>query len=245
MRRLALALFLVLPLPAAALDMSAMTDAERAAFRAEVRAYLLDHPEVLTEAIDVLTQRRDADRAGADARLLADNHAAIFNDGQSWVGGNPDGDVTIVEFLDYKCGYCKQAQPDVAALLKGDGNIRYVVKEFPILGDESLLGARFAIAVKRVAGDDAYAGVHEELMAFRGTISTASLTALATRHGLDTPAIMTAMFAPETEKVIADNHRLAAILGVNGTPGFVFQDQMVRGYVPLDAMQQIVAGLRS
>ncbi len=240
-----LALLTVLPLPAAALDLSNMTDAERAAFRAEVRAYLLENPEVLEEAIAVLNRHHDQQQAKDDAQLVADNHAALFEDPNSWVGGNPDGDVTLVEFMDYKCGYCKKAAPDVANLLSSDGRIRYVVKEFPILGDQSVLGARFAIAVKRIAGDDAYGKVHAELMDFRGEITDASLRALAKRQGLDVEAVMAGMTDPATDQVIAANHRLAAILQINGTPGFIFQDQLVRGYVPLDAMQQIVANLRS
>jgi protein-disulfide isomerase len=221
-----------------------MTEEERAQFRAEVRAYLLDNPEVLMEAIAVLDQRRDDQQRAADVGLIDENRADLFQDEDSWVGGNPEGDVTLVEFLDYKCGYCKQAQPEVMQLLGDDGNIRYVVKEFPILGEQSVMAARFAIAVRRIAGDAAYAQVHEALMAFRGEVSEASLQALADRLELDAAQVMAEMAAPEVQAVIDANYELARRLNINGTPGFVFEDQLVRGYVPLEAMTEIVAKIR-
>jgi protein-disulfide isomerase len=236
---------LFLATPALALDPSAsMSASERAAFRAEVRAYLLENPEVLMEAIQVLESRRQDQLASADAQLLAENHDAIFADGQSWIGGNPEGDITIVEFLEYRCGYCKQAHPEVNQLLRDDGNIRYIVKEFPVLGPQSDLAARFAISVLRIAGDTAYGAVHEALMTFRGEISEASLSALAERMSLDTRAILAGMAAPETEAVIAANAALAARLQISGTPGFIFETEVVRGYVPLEGMVGLVDDLR-
>ena len=134
-----------------------MTDAERTAFRAEVKQYLLENPEAIMEAMQVLQDRQDKTAADRDQQMLSENSAAIFNDPDSWVGGNPDGDVTVVEFMDYRCSYCRKAFAEVADLLKSDGNIRFVVKEFPILGEDSMTSARFAIAVRMLHGDDAYA----------------------------------------------------------------------------------------
>jgi protein-disulfide isomerase len=114
--------------------LSDMTEAEREAFRTEVRAYLLEYPEVLMEAINILEARRKADTLQADAALIAASSEQLYNDPHSWVSGNPEGDVTLVEFLDYRCGYCKKAHPEVQELLKRDPNIRLVVKEFPIRG---------------------------------------------------------------------------------------------------------------
>jgi protein-disulfide isomerase len=230
--------------PATAFDISAMSDAERNAFRAEVRAYLLENPEVLLEAINVLEERQAAGKAADDAALIAANADALFDDGWSWVGGNPEGDVTVVEFLDYRCGYCKRAFPDVKELLQSDGNIRFIVKEFPILGEQSVLASRFAIATKNVAGDAAYGQVHDALMAFRGEISEDSLKALAAHLGLDADAIFAEMSNPEIERIIAENRRLAQRLQINGTPSFVFGDQMLRGYAPLEHMRALVEELR-
>lgn len=217
-----------------------MTDAERTAFRAEVRAYLMENPEVLMEAIAVLEDRRTSQAAASDLQLLADNHAVIFDDPASWAGGNLSGDVTVVEFVDYRCGYCRRAHDDVAQLVAGDANIRLVVKEFPILGEASLTSSRFAIATLQVAGPDAYKRVHDELIALRGEPDADTLGRLARDLGLDDAAILTRMDAPEVTAVIAANHALAELLQINGTPTFVIDNTMVRGYIPLESMRQIV-----
>ena len=221
-----------------------MTDAERADFRAEVRAYLLDNPEVLMEAIGVLEDRQAAAEAAGDEQLLIDNAEALFNDGHSWIGGNPDGDITVVEFMDYRCGFCKRAHPEVAELLARDGNIRLIVKEFPILGDDSVNASRFAIAAKRVAGDAGYEAVHNALMVMRGDMTADNLRDLAQDQGLDGDAIIAEMSNPEINQIIQANRALGQRLNINGTPSFVFGDQMVRGYVPLEGIEGIIASLR-
>ncbi len=221
-----------------------MTDAERAAFRAEVRAYLLEHPEVLMEAIGVLEARQASVQAEAEAQMLASAQDQLLNDGFSFEGGNPDGDITVVEFLDYRCGYCKKAHPEVAELISRDGNIRYIVKEFPILGEQSTLASQFAVATKLVAGDEAYYDVHNTLMAYRGEFSEAALGRMAEELGLDAAPILNVMQSDEVAAILTANRVLGQQLQINGTPTFVVQDEMLRGYVPLDQMQQIVAELR-
>ena len=245
MKRLALALTLGLATQAAATDLEAMSDAERSAFRDEVRAYLLDNPEVLMEAIGVLEQRQAHAETMADQQMAQTNMDAIQNDGFSWVGGNPDGDITIVEFMDYRCGYCKRAFPEVETLLETDGNIRFIVKELPILGDQSTLASQFAIAVQQLHGDDAYKFVHDTLMNMRGDITQDSLSQLASTVGFDAAPIFERMASPEVARVLQANMELAQRLQISGTPTFVFDDQLVRGYVPLDQMASIVEELRA
>ncbi|WP_412507918.1 DsbA family protein [Roseovarius sp. SYSU LYC5161] len=243
--RLTLAALALAATPALGLELDNMTGAERAAFRAEVRAYLLENPEVLMEAIDVLEQRQAEEGAQADTELVAQNRAALFEDGHSWVGGNPEGDITIVEFLDYRCGYCKRAHPEVAELISGDGNIRYIIKELPILGDQSVLASRFAVAVQTVAGDEAYKLVSDALMTQRADVTEASLTELSNTLGLETEAIMAEMSSDAVNKVLQSNQLLAQRMQITGTPTFVFEDQMLRGYAPLDAMRQVVDEVRA
>ncbi|SIN95619.1 DsbA family protein [Vannielia litorea] len=231
-------------LPAAAFDMAAMSDAEREAFRAEIRAYLLDNPEVLMEAIGVLEERQAEAQAQGDVALVSSHADALFNDGFSWVGGNPEGDITIVEFMDYRCGYCKKAFPEVESLIEADGNIRFIVKEFPILGEQSELASRFAIATLQVEGDAAYKAVHDGLMQMRGEINEASLTALAAEAAFDPAPVLAAMTSDEVSAVIAENRALAQQMQISGTPTFVLEDQMLRGYVPLQAMMGLVSEAR-
>jgi protein-disulfide isomerase len=245
MRRFAFA-FVTCLLGTAALGqgLGEMSDAERQAFREEVKAYLIENPEVLVEAMDVLRARDDEAAANRDLQMLADNRDAIFGDTASWVGGNPDGDITVVEFVDYRCGYCKKAHDEVAELVKSDGNIRFVLKEFPILGEESLTASKFAIAVLQLHGADAYKKAHDALIALRGSPDAETLTRLASDLGLDAGPVMQRMDAPEVIAVIKANHELADKMEITGTPTFVIDQTMVRGYVPLDGMQQIVAGQR-
>jgi protein-disulfide isomerase len=239
------ALCLGLAAPAGATDLGAMTDAEREAFRAEVRAYLIENPEVLMEAIAVLDQRQQQAAVANDVTLARNYQDAIMNDGFSYVGGNPDGDITLVEFMDYRCGYCKRAFPEVEQLLQSDGNIRFIIKELPILGEQSTLAAKFAVAVKQLHGDETYKGVHDALMAMRGDITADSLSKLAEAYGLDITAIVDRMDAPEVINVLAQTAQLAQALQISGTPTFVYEDQMVRGYIPLDQLQAITEQLRS
>lgn len=243
-RHLALTFAAMLALPAAALDLNEMTDQERAQFRAEVRAYLMDNPEVIMEAVELLQTREAEAQAQADDNLVAANAEAIFNDGYSWVGGNPDGDITLVEFLDYRCGYCKRAHGEVAKLLKSDGNIRLIVKEFPILGDQSVLASRFAVATKQVAGSDSYKALNDALMSFKGDVTLPALRRLATTFGLDADAIEAQMDSDEVTHEIAQTRALAQKLQITGTPTFVLQDEMLRGYLPFDQMKELVDAKR-
>lgn len=228
-----------------ALPVSAeMTDAEREAFRAEVRAYLLENPEVLIEAMDVLQGRQEQSAAQRDLQMLSDNADRIYNSPGDWAGGNLEGDITVVEFMDYRCGYCKKAFADVEELVKTDGNIRFVLKEFPILGEASVLASKFAIAVRLLHGDDAYKAAHDELMVMRGDVTAETLARLAEDLGHDAAAVAAKMDAPEVVAIIEENHKLASLMEINGTPAFVIDQTMVRGYVPLDGMRQIVDGQR-
>ena len=242
MRRLlaGTALTLATALPVMAEGLTNMTDAEREVFRAEVRAYLLDNPEVLIEVMNELELRDQAAAAERDKQILAEQSAAIFEDPASWVGGNPEGDITVVEFLDYRCGYCRKAWQEVDQLVEGDGNIRFIIKEFPILGEQSVLSSRFAIAVLQLHGNEAYKQAHDALLSLRADATPEALERVAADLGLDAAPLMERMNAPEVTKVIEDNHRLAQIMEVSGTPTFVVGGTMVRGYVPLEAMQQIV-----
>ncbi|WP_116130851.1 DsbA family protein [Tropicimonas sp. IMCC34043] len=240
----ALALLLPLAQPAAAQDLTDMNDAERAAFRAEVRAYLMENPEVLMEAIGVLEQRQAAAQTADDRTLVAANAADLFESADSWVGGNPDGDVTIVEFTDYRCGYCRKAFPEVEKLVTEDGNIRLILKEFPILGEQSVFSSRAAIATRLAFGDDAYKSMHDALITLRGNADTNAIRAIAGDLGLDADTIIDGMNAPEVDAVIGQNHALGQRLQISGTPTFVVGDDMLRGYMPLAGMQDLVASLR-
>lgn len=250
MARLSLAaavLALALPLAAGA-QTEPMTEAEREAFRAEVRAYLLEHPEVIFEAVAEFERRNQEQQASMDATLVELNAADIFADGHSWVSGNPEGDLTLVEFMDYRCGYCRRAHPQVLELLATDGNIRLVVKEFPILGPDSELMSRFAVAVHQLGGDAAYGVVHERLMVWEGDFFEDDIRTLATEVSLDGEAVRARMSGPEVDAVLAENAALARRLQISGTPTFVMgageTGELMRGFLPLQALQAAAERLR-
>ncbi|MEM0946650.1 MAG: DsbA family protein [Pseudomonadota bacterium] len=229
---------------AGALDLDAMSLEERDAFGAAVREYLLENPEVLMEAIAVLEARQEEEQAAADIALVAAHAGALYDDGHSVVSGNPDGDITIIEFIDYRCSFCRRAHPEVSALMASDGNIRKITKEFPILGPESVEASRFAIAVLQLEGEEAYLEMNDTLIEHRGTYGRDALARVARSAGLDAEAVIAHMDDPQVDDVIRANRQLGEALAITGTPTFVFGDQLVRGYVPLDGMRAIVADLR-
>ncbi|MEM6941423.1 MAG: DsbA family protein [Pseudomonadota bacterium] len=235
---------LALATPAWALDLKDLTSEERAQFRAEVRAYLLENPDVIREAIEALQVREAEEAAQADLALVAANKEALFNDGFSWVGGNPNGDITLVEFLDYRCGFCKRAHDEVASLLAADGNIRLIVKEFPILGDQSVVASRFAVATKQIAGGDGYKAIHDALMEFSGDITLPALRRMSDTLGLDTAAIEAHMMSETVSDEIRNTRALAQRLSISGTPTFVLEDEMLRGFLRSDQMKDLVNAKR-
>lgn len=229
---------------ASAFDIDQMTDNERTIFRSEIRDYLLENPEVLMEAIQVLEERRARQAADQEQLLLSTHNDAIFNDGYSFVGGNPDGDVTLVEFLDYRCGFCKRAFPEVEELLASDGNIRFVVKEFPILGEASVLASRYAIAAKILAGDEVYKELHDNLMVWNGDINEAALARASRGLDLDHEAVLDKMNDDDVSEIIQKNRELGSILQIQGTPTFIVGDAFIRGYAELEQMREIVRLVR-
>lgn len=230
--------------PAAAFDPAAMTESEKAAFGEAVRDYIMTNPQVLIEAVNSMEQQRMADEAKNDRLLVEAHRDAIFNDGHSWVGGNPEGALTIVEFIDYRCGYCRKVAPEVDEVVAKDGNIRLILKEFPILGQESELASRYAIAVRQIAGADAYKDAHDRLYALRANVTLESLGTLATEQGLDKDAIIQRMNGEEVSAEIRANRQLAEAMQIMGTPTFVIGPELLRG-IPSTGLAAAIEQIRA
>lgn len=213
-------------------------------FGEQVRAYLLQNPEVIFEAVAAFEQRNAAAQANMDGEIVAANADAIFNDGFSWVGGNPDGDVTLVKFNDYRCGFCQRAHDEVLTLLEMDDNIRLIVKEFPILGPDSELASRFAIAVLHEEGDDAYETVHSMLLRHEGAVTIETLSEMAEALELDFDNITEAMGEQSVTEILAQNRALAQRLQITGTPTFVMGNEMIRGFVGVDVLLEVAEDQR-
>ncbi len=202
---------------------------QKGEIRRLVRDYLIKHPEVIVEAMQEYRRRQTQQREQRAQAAIKDNRLALLQDKHSVVAGNPKGNVTIVEFFDYRCGYCKAVKPQLDKVLKKDRNIRVVYKEFPILGPVSTYASRAAIA-SRKQGDDMYRKYHDALMVAR-QLSPAIVMTIAKRVGLDTDKLAKDMNDPSVTEVIRLNHALAQRLGIRGTPAFVIGNEMVPGAI--------------
>lgn len=240
---LALAAGLGLPAAAEPLDLGAMSDEDRAAFREEVRTYLLENPEVILEAIQILEQRRTVAAEESDREMIEAHADRLFDDGFSWVKGNPEGDVTMVEFLDYRCGYCKKAQPAVAELLERDPNVRLVVKEFPILGPASVTAGKLALAALEL-DRSRFGELHEALMAYQGDLTEDAAYELAEEAGYDTDELRALADSTEIDDRLQQNYQLAQSLGLQGTPAFVVGNEIIRGFLPVEELLTAVRDAR-
>ena len=230
--------------PATAFDPANMTETERAAFGEAVRDYIMQNPEVLIESLNAMEAKRLANEAENDKLLVAANKAEIFEDGHSWIGGNPDGDLTIVEFIDYRCGYCRRVAPEVDEVVAKDGHIKLILKEFPILGQESDLASRYAIAVKQIAGGETYKTVHDKLYEMRGAVTIEALNAISQELGLDAQGIVQRMNTEEESAEIRKNRQLAEKMQIMGTPTFVIGPELLRG-IPSTGLAAAVEQIRA
>ncbi len=236
MKKLFAAFLILFAAPVLAQDMS---PAEKAAINAQIRAYILENPEIIVEAMQVLEQREQAAQANADRELLATMRGALEDDGFSLVTGNPDGDVTVIEFLDYRCGYCKQAHDGVKALLASDPNIKFIVKEFPILGPESTFASRAAMASLE-QGADVYLNFNDAMMRHRGDLDQHTVMRLAGEAGVDQAKLAEDIQNPQIAANIRETYGLARRLDISGTPAFIIGDTIVRGFLPYDSLKEIV-----
>ena len=216
-------------------------ETQRKAIEGVVRDYLMKNPEVILDAIEALQQREKTAEAERARKALADNKAALFQNPADPAIGNALGDVTVVEFFDYQCGYCKAVMADTLRLVKEDPKLRFVFKEFPILGPASVVAARAALAAK---AQGKYLEVHNALMGHRGQLDEDTIYRLAKSAGADVEKLKKDMDSPEVMKVIATNQQLAEQLGIRGTPGFVIGDALVPGAIKLDEMKRLVEAAR-
>ena len=245
MFKIAISFIFLLATQSFALDLSKMSAAERALLQKEIRLYLLENPEIIMEAVEVLREKEQQAAIQSDFELVKKHKKAIFEDGFSFIGGNPNGDITLVEFVDYRCGYCKKAHNEVEKLLSTDGNIRFVIKEFPILGEDSLVLSKFALAVKILHGDEMYKLVHDILIKMKSPPSEKAFNQILSNLNLDAKLVESAMESNEVNGMIAYTRTLAERLKISGTPTFVMNDELIRGYVPFDALIKIVGNKRN
>ncbi len=226
------AALIALPLAAHA---QAVSPAQRGEIETIVREYLLKHPEVLQEAMEELESRQNTAKAEKAKSTIKDAEATLFHSKRQVVLGNPNGDVTMVEFFDYNCGYCKGALADMMNLMKADPKLKVVLKEFPVLGRGSVEAAQVAIAV-RMQDPKKYLDFHQKLLTGRGAADKARALAVAKEVGLDMARIEKDMASDEVKATLDESMKLAEPLGLNGTPSYVIGSDIVVGAVGHDAL---------
>ncbi|MDF2984203.1 MAG: DsbA family protein [Devosia sp.] len=223
------------PQPAATLEQSTLDPM--------IEKYLLGNPRILQKVSAALDAELTAERTAATRTAMVELKPAIFESENGIVLGNPDGDVTLVEMFDYNCGYCRQALPDLAALLESDKNLKVVLKEFPILSQGSVDAARIAAQVADADVD--YWAFHQALFTSRGQVDKAVALKAAADLGLNPIALEMGMKTPRVDQVIEESYRIADRLKITGTPTFIIGDEIIPGAIGLDALKQRIANMRA
>ena len=209
--------------------------------RNTVREYLLNNPEVIVEALEALqTQQQNSQQQQNNGAIAANMEQLVGSRRDPFIG-NPDASVTIVEFFDYQCPYCKRMAPELAKIVAEDPDVKIIFKEFPVFGRESILAARAALAS---AKQGKYREFHMAIMGLRGAPSENAIFRVASRLGMDMDRLRRDMQSPSIETQIQTNLQLARAVGVRGTPAYVIGDQLVPGAMSLDQMRQLIAEKR-
>ncbi|MET7243915.1 DsbA family protein [Methylobacterium sp. EM32] len=221
-----------------------MTDVQRQAIETVVREYLLKNPEVLQEAMAELEKRQQDAQKVAQASALKETRDILHNSPHGFVAGNPNGDVTVVEFFDYNCGYCKRALTDLQTLIKGDPKLKVVLRDFPVLGPDSLEASKVALAAKQQLKGDKLFDYHTRLLESRGRVNGERAIAVAKEMGLDIAKLQKDMQAADIQAALQENVGLGDKLGLSGTPAFIIGDEIIPGAVGVEPIRKTVAGVR-
>jgi protein-disulfide isomerase len=230
--------------PAALAQNAVFSDQQRQAIGEIVKDYLLKNPEVLTEVIGELEKRQaDAQRV-AQAGALKETRQTLLNAPHSFIVGNPSGDVTLVEFFDYNCGYCKKALADVQTLVKSDPKLRVVLKDFPVLGPDSVEASRVGLAARKQLQADKLFDFHMKVMESRGRVNGERAMAVAKEMGLDMARLQKDIEGTDVRNALQENMGLGDKLGLTGTPAFIIGEEIIAGAVGLDPLKQVVTNVR-
>lgn len=212
--------------------------AARQSMEQVIEQYIRAHPEVIEQSLQALEAKREAEEKAKQKVALAAHQQELLNDPRSPVSGNHSGDITVVEFFDYRCGYCKRAAGAVTQLQHDDRRVRVIYKDLPILGETSELAAKAALASQAQGKHQLF---HEAMLAYKGDLTKESLLTLAGEVGLDTTKLEADMRNPEWQAVIDSNRALARTLGISGTPGFIVGTELVPGALDLNGLKDLIA----
>ena len=223
---------------------SNLSDADRLSLRNEIREFLLSNPEIIIEAVQQLENKKTQNQKLSDASLVQLNYEELFNDKGSWIGGNPNGDITIIEFLDYRCGYCRKAHNTIQKLIRSDENIKLIIKEYPILGEQSTLAARLAILVLQQSGPLKYELLHKKLMTKNISLDQQNIQKILEDLKITPNDVINHLYSKEVTETLKSTRALGQKLKISGTPTFIIEENIIRGYVNFDQMKEIIKEIR-
>jgi protein-disulfide isomerase len=206
--------------------------------------YLMNNPSILDRMTAKLTATKKAAARAEQAKLIAANYSAIYDDAGNVVLGNPQGDVTLVEMFDYNCGYCRGAVPDMASLIAEDPNLKIILKEFPILSDGSVEAAKVAVLVNEDRKLD-YWAFHQKLFSTRGAVDAGAALAAAEAVGGSRVTMMIDMNKKSVGDALQKSYELADALNVSGTPTYIIGDEVIPGAIGLEALKKKIANVRA
>ena len=218
--------------------------APRAEIEKIVREYILANPEIIKDAIVELQRREKADESAGRDKFLAENAAALLRSPHQAVIGNPNGKVTLVEFFDYNCGYCKKALSDVARLTKENPDLRVVLKDFPVLGPGSVEAAQIEAGVRQQFSGDRFFDYHTRLLSTKGPVGKTQAMALAKEMGADINRLEADARAPNVSQGLAETMGIADKLALNGTPSWVIGNEVIVGAVGFDELREKVVNMQ-
>lgn len=241
MRQILLILGMIFSLALPAAAQTAIDPAQKQAFEALIREYLINNPGVLREALTALERHEKDQEEKARSATIVSNSDKLFSSSLSAVLGNPKGDVTLVEFFDYNCGFCKRSLGDIETLLKSDPNLRLVIKEFPVLGRGSVEASQISA---QLIGQPRYAEFHNKLLSEKAPADKKLALSVAQSFGYDVKALEAGMNAKHTREVIEESFTIADALNLNGTPTFVIGNEVVVGAVGISVLRAKIEAMR-
>lgn len=214
-----------------------LTPKQQDAVKKLVHDYIMENPSIVAEAIEALREKEQLAAENDAKKAIADRARDIFDNPASPVLGNPKGDVTVVEFFDYRCPYCKSMVDALFDTVKADGKVKLVMKDLPVLGPDSVVAARASLAARN---QKKYEDFHKAMMHLKGPLDEQIILKTATEAGLNAEKLKKDMGDPQIDKAIDDNLQLAHALGINGTPAIIVGDQLIPGAMPADALKQLI-----
>ena len=210
----------------------------------EIKNFILSNPEIIIQAIELFREQQETAKVKEEERILRSKSEDIYSDGYSFVGGNKDGAISIVAFIDYKCGYCRKNHQIIWDFVDANADVRFVLKEFPILGNESYLAAKALAGIALKDSPTVYRKLSDQLMKFTGKVSLESLEKLAKQSGSTVIQLESIMNSEEVTDIIDKNIDLATALNIQGTPTFIIQDVIIRGFISKDELEDLIDMIR-